>query len=454
MKITIIGAGSTTFCPATVKDIMLSDMLNSVPLEICLMDIDEYAANLSLQYALKANEIAGRKVKLWATTDLDRALDGTQFVVNALEKDRYHYWSQDFHIPRRYGFRQIWGENGGPGSLFHTLRNLHPIMNIIRRMETLCPDALFINYSNPEAKLVQAVSALGKIKAVGVCHGFEMGVQQLEKLLDIPRDDMDLVACGMNHFGWFTSMKRKSTGEDLYPVLREKEAQGNWLCDWDNLALQRIMFRTFGVWPTLGANHIGEYISWGQDFLASAHLQFFFDPAADHPWETRNPPKFIYSFSENPTNVPFLHKDNDRSADFAETFQHKTEELVGSSEYGIPIIEAVAFDLDRYIPSLNVANHGCMPDVMDGMCIEGPCRVDKDGVHPLAMPKLPAGITAMINQQAAVMSALTESYAELSRNKLLQALLLDPTCSTYENAVALIDEMFERQGDILPPLQW
>ena len=129
LKITIIGAGSVSFGPATVADIMLSDLLNTLDIEICLMDIDDRALEVSQAFALKANEVAGRNTKIWSTTDLRKSLQGADFVITAIEKERYHYWSQDFHIPRRYGFRQVYGENGGPGSMFHTLRNIEPMLN-------------------------------------------------------------------------------------------------------------------------------------------------------------------------------------------------------------------------------------------------------------------------------------------------------------------------------------
>src|SRR5690606_36643061 len=98
---------------------------------------------------------------------------------------RYHYWTQDFHVPRRYGFGQIFGENGGPGSMFHTLRNLGPMLEIARAMERLCPDAWMINYTNPEAKLVEGVTRLSKIRTVGLCHGIEMGVEQLARIFEM-----------------------------------------------------------------------------------------------------------------------------------------------------------------------------------------------------------------------------------------------------------------------------
>ena len=109
VKIVMIGAGSCCFCPVTLSDILLSDKLNALPLEVCLMDIDAHALEVSHAFAKKAVEFSGRDVKLSATTVLDDALQGADFVVSAIEVDRYHYWSMDFHIPRRYGFRQVYG---------------------------------------------------------------------------------------------------------------------------------------------------------------------------------------------------------------------------------------------------------------------------------------------------------------------------------------------------------
>ncbi len=454
LKLTIVGAGSISFCPPTVEDIMLSDSLNTLDIEICLMDINARALEVSEAFAKKANQIAKRNAKIWSTTDLGNALEGADFVITAIEKERNHYWSQDFHIPRRYGFRQVYGENGGPGGMFHTLRNLEPMLEIARTMEEKCPDAYLINYTNPEAKLVEAIHKLTNVKAVGVCHGFGMGVNQVSYILGIPEEDLEVTGHGLNHFGWITSIKDKKTGKDLYPLFREKEAEGHWLADWDELGLSRIMFRTYGLWPYPGTNHVGEYIAWSDDFLASSKIQFFFDPVKDKPWETRIPPKFVYSFSSNPTGIDFHAKDSDREQDYQEHFALKDGKLRGSVEYGIPIVEAIVFDLKREIPSLNMPNHGTMPGIMEGMCVEGSCVVDKDGIHPVKVEKLPTAITAMINHQGAIHQLVIDAYVEKSRNKLLQALLLDPTVSSYNNAVALIDEMFELQKDILPPLEW
>lgn len=450
----MVGAGSCSFCPVTLSDILLSERINSLPLEVCLMDIDQHALDVSYEFAQKAVECSGRTLKLWATTDLDAALLDADFVVAAIEVERYHYWSMDFHIPRRYGFRQVYGENGGPGGMFHTLRNLEPTLHIAYRMEELCPDAWLINYTNPEAKLVEAVLKLTKIHAVGVCHGFDMGVDQVAKILECDPKDLDITGYGLNHFGWLTKIKDKNTGEDLYPKFKEKEAKCHWLANWDEVALSRIMMRTYGLYPYPGTNHIGEYIAWSDDFLASTKIQYFFDPVKDKPWETRKPPRFVYDFCSNPTGIPFSEVDKDKDEEYRERFVIGENGLTRSSEYGIPIIEAIAFDLHSYIPSLNQLNKGQIPGIMENMCVEGPCIVDGEGIHPVQVEALPVAVTAMINQQGAIHQLLIDAYTEKSKNKLLQAMLLDPTISNYNNAVALIDEMCERQKEILPELTW
>lgn len=99
-------------------------------------------------------------------------------------------------------------------------------------------------------------------------------------------------------------------------------------------------------------------------------------------------------------------------------------------------------------------NDGAIPGIMQGMCVEGPCMIDKEGVHLRPVKELPVAITAMINHQGAIHRLLIDAYEQKSRKLLLQALLLDPTVSGYNNAVALIDEMFRLQEDILPRLTW
>lgn len=453
LKIAIIGAGSVSFCPTTVSDILRNGSIKTADLELALMDINQEALDISYDFCLKLKEKHNPDAKITSTLNLKEALTGADFVVTAIEKDRYFYWSQDFHIPRKYGFRQIYGENGGPGGMFHTLRNLEPMLEIAKTMEEVCPDAYLLNYTNPEAKLVGMISKATKIKVVGLCHGEQMGVDQVAKFLEIDKAELETEVCGLNHFGVITKIVHKKTGQDLYPALREKERQMEKLAHWDEYALSRIMLRLYGVWMYPGANHIGEYMAWSDQFLASAQMQYFYNPASEQPWSSKDnePLEFIYSIAgRNWEKDMFKNEKKDIFKDAFDTDNQFTQ----NHEYGVPIIEAIAFNKPLKVGAVNVVNNGYAPNLPDGMVVEIPAMVDGEGIHPQKTAKIPAAIASMIATQGTITDLLYEAYVEKSRYKLLQAVMLDPTVSTYNNAVHMINEMFEMQKDILPDLKW
>jgi alpha-galactosidase/6-phospho-beta-glucosidase family protein len=237
MKITIIGAGSREFGPATVRDLLLSDPICELEPTVTLMDLSEPGLELTASYSRDVARRHGKPFTFEATTELDRAVDGAQVVVMAIERGRYYYWAQDFHLPRNLGFRQIYGENGGPGGLFHALRNMGPSMDIVRAMERHCPEAWLLNFTNPLTKLCEAQTRLSSMKVVGLCHGVFHGIAQIAEFLECDPDRLETYACGLNHFTWFQEVRDRSSGDDLYPRLRERERQAHWLAKWDEIAL-------------------------------------------------------------------------------------------------------------------------------------------------------------------------------------------------------------------------
>lgn len=444
MKIAIVGAGSRSFGPSTIRDILLSEPLCSGDPTLVLMDRVEERAQQSLDYARHVAERLGRSSGMLATSRLEEALDGAAFVVKAIEVDRFHYWSQDFHVPRHYGFRQVFGENGGPGSLFHALRNMGPTVEIARAMERLCPNALLLSFTNPEHKLCEAVSRLTAVQVFGLCHGVFGGLAEAAFILGMKPEDIEAGACGINHFTFFQYLRDRNTGEDLYPRLRELEAQGDWLCDWHEIGLARILLRRFGLWPSPGANHYGEYIRWADEFVAS-ELQFFYDPADGHPWETGQVPEFVYSLSGDKTSRPW-RKPQEPEPD------PRDAPLRPSGELAVPIMEAVNCGLRRELAAVNVPNRGAIPNLPDDMVVEVPAMADADGVRACRMQPLPEAIAAMLRLQGSINKLLVEAFAERSKAKLLQAILLEPTVHSYRNAVAMMEEMLRLQKDVLPEL--
>lgn len=488
IDIVLVGAGSRDFGPATVRDIMLSDALCGQDLGVTLMDVDAGSLARTVRYAERVAGVLGRECRIRGTTDLEDALGGARFVITSIELRRYFYWAQDFHIPRKHGFAQIYGENGGPGGLFHALRNMGPLVEIARTMERICPDAWMINYTNPLTKLCEALTRLTTLEVVGLCHGVFAGIEQLARLIGIPEDRLDARACGLNHFTWFQSIRDRETGEDLYPRLRERERRAHWLADWDDIALSRILLRTFGLYPSPGTNHIGEYLGWSAEFLASSALQFFYDPRDGHPWDTGTVPTWIYHLGDRPTEMPLFSgeegsasaveadagsqglptvgadSDNPEEGSFTTERQARRsnadaeplsrDAICASGELAVPIVEGLACGVTHELAAVNVRNDGAIPGLRDEAVVEVPATVDGGGLRPQRMEPLPEAVLALLRTQTSINELLVRAFREGSRDILLQALLLDPTTRSYRSAVALVDELCGLQADVLPSLTW
>jgi alpha-galactosidase len=445
VKIALIGAGSRSFGPSSLRDVLLSGPLNERDLDVVLMDkAAERLTDISA-YAQFLTRKLQRGAQVSSTTHLEAAVEGADFVITAIDVQRFLRWSQDFHVPRRYGFRQVFGENGGPGGLFHALRNMGPMIEIARTMERVCPGALMLNFSNPEHKLCEAVSRLTSIRNIGLCHGVFMGIHQIAAILGMPPDDVDGAACGMNHFTFFQQIRHRRTGEDLYPRLRSAEREGDWLADWHEIGMARIMLRRFGLWPSPAANHYGEYIRWAEEFVAS-ELQYFYDPAEGHPWETGNIPEFVYSLSGDKTSRPWLRREPE-----PETWEQA--EIRSSGELAVPIMEALACNVPRVLDAVNIPNGGAIPNLPDDMVVEVPASADASGLRAHQMEPLPEALAALLRTQASIHKLLVEAFAEQSKDKLIQAMLLDPTVDSYRRAVECVEEMMRLQADVLPRLR-
>lgn len=457
MKVALIGAGSVSFALGALQDMVLSERLKTqTQLEIALMDIEEENVARTYKYATDMFTAFSHPANIWQTTNLEAALQAADFVIVAIEVNRYFYWSQDFHIPRRFGSKQIYGENGGPGSMFHTLRNLGPMLEIARTMERVCPDAWFINYTNPEAKLVEAISKLTSIKVVGLCHGLDMGIEQLSQFLEMDIADIGMEGGGLNHFGFFTKIWNKKTDEDLYPLFDEKERKANRLAQFEHVALSRTMYRTYGYYPYPGTNHVGEYISYAEDFYAGLSLQYRYDPIREKLWEKDSrTPEFVYSASGNNLDQGLFSKIQTQELWVEEAYIFDMEKVSRSNEYAIPIIESIFFDDEIELNAVNLPNHGAIKGLPDDMVVETQAIVNGRGItlKPMTV-ELPTAIIGTIHIQGSIHKLLLEAFVEQSKTKLLQAILLDPQSPTYYQACAMIDEMCKLQQDILPKLEW
>jgi alpha-galactosidase len=309
-------------------------------------------------------------------------------------------------------------------------------------MERLCPTALLLNFTNPEHKVCEAISRLTSIRSMGLCHGVFMGLHQIATLLERDVADLDAAACGMNHCTFFQYIRDRKTGEDLYPLLRERERAGDWLSRWHEIGLGRVMFRRFGLWPSPASNHYGEYINWAEEFVPG-QLQYYYDPLDGHPWDTGDIPDFVYTINEVKDDRPWVKP------------PHALEpldkaEMRNSGEVAIPIIEAVGCGVAQRIDAINVPNEGAIPNLPDDMVVEIPADGSLGKLQNCQMEPLPEALAAILRLHGSIHKLLVEAYAEGSRDKLIQAMLLEPTVDSYRRTVECVDEMLRLQQSLLP----
>ena len=282
-KIVVIGAGSASFGLTNLGAILGTPELHGS--ELCLVDINQQGLQSILKLAKRINTEWGSGFTISGGTERREYLPGADFVVLSIAVDREKCWRLDHEIGIRYGIMH-YAENGGPGALMHTARNLAVVMPILRDMEELCPDAWLLNFTNPVPRICIAAARYTKIKAVGICHqigfGYMMAGNILSRDLGIPvppdyvfrwdrifagadeygsikkraEEKLDILAAGINHFTWMLSIRDQQTGADLYPLLRERIKTHNPAFE----PLTKEVFDLFGLFPVPGDCHLVEYL--------------------------------------------------------------------------------------------------------------------------------------------------------------------------------------------------
>ena len=193
-------------------------------------------------------------------------------MIITVDTGHYHSWQQDFSVPVKYGSRQILGELGGPGGLFHSLRQIPLHLEIASDIHELCPEAMIMVTSNPLNRICLALERhadLGQI--LGLCHGVEMALYlYLNRVMGIDGDEMEVTAAGTNHLTWILDLRRRSTGEDLLPQMKARLA----LAEGDEQALSRKLLEVYGYFPGTLDSHAGEYISYAWEYYGIKGIDF------------------------------------------------------------------------------------------------------------------------------------------------------------------------------------
>lgn len=427
-KVAVIGAGSFSFGTMTVRDLLEAPEMRGS--EIVLVDLDEERLDRMYRLAKRLNETWQGEMKITATTDRREALPGAHIVVGAVERNRYPLWRLDIEIPRKYGCGDLYGENGGPGGFFHTLRQVPIILEIAQDIEELCPDAWFVNMSNPESRLTLAVTRYTNVKTVGVCLGAYITRRHLASVvLGLPEEEVDVKAAGINHCHWVLELRHQGTGEDLYPTLMKKinDVNPNWE------PLSRECLRRFGYYPGPADSHVGEYIPWAAKYLRPGYNRWIFE--ADKEVEEMTRRMEQYASGSGPLKAEELEQFMVERG-----FQWQTMDIIRSLLDG----------KNRYVLSVNIPNDGYITNLRSDAVVEVPAIVSADRIFGLGMGELPPAIAALLELQLAVMDLNVEAAVTGDRQTALEGLIIDPLVPDPEAAEKILDEMLIAEKDYLP----
>ncbi|WP_223695022.1 alpha-galactosidase [Leifsonia poae] len=424
-QIVFLGAGSVVFTRQLLADLFRFDDLPT--LRIVLHDIDAERLEVARGTAEQVAARFGRTAEIVATLDRREALRGARFVIDMIQVGGIDATRKDLEIPAAAGLRQTIGDTTGVGGVFRALRTFPVLSGIAADMKELCPDAWFLNYTNPMAMNVWWMSVVApELKTIGLCHSVYWTVHDLCELIGVPMEGTHYRAGGVNHQAWLTEWSRE--GKDLYPLLREK-------IDRDPELLRRVraeIFRRIGFYPTETSEHSSEYLSW---FLRSEEQ--------------------IAEFRLRPLEYLGISEENVAEFERAKAALAAGEPLEleeGAAEYAPQVIHSILTGTERIIHA-NVVNRGLIDNLPEGAVVEVPSIVDADGVHPLPFGDVPSA-GAALNRTYLSVAALTVEAARTGDPELVRrAVLLDPNASsslTPEQIWALCDELTRAHAALLP----
>lgn len=444
MKIVLVGAGSAQFGHGTLGDIFNSGVLRGS--EIVLLDINAKSLEGVLEAAREFIRKHGLDFSVSATTDRRAAFKGARFIISSIEVgNRFRLWDEDWKIPLQYGIQQVYGENGGAGGVFHSLRIVPPILEIVRDAMELCPDAWIFNYSNPMTAIVTTVKrAFPQANFVGLCHEIGWLSRWLPRMLGREEKDLSFTAAGLNHFSCMVELNDARTGEDLYPEVRRRAGEfflrepgysdvyGDYLStgtitgheqfekesvhrrsrfEWADRKLVKFMLENYGLLPITTDSHFGEYLGWAWDVVDHRGILDFYD--------------YYQAMLTQPV---------------------KPEIRLQTAERVVPIIDGILGGGDYREAAVNVINDGLLEDLPSWVAVEVPASVGRGGVKGLPVPGLPKGYLALLRNYTGVYDLTAEAVLRGRKEYVIQALLANPVVHRATDLRAMVDRMLDQQA--------
>jgi alpha-galactosidase len=441
-KIVLIGAGSAMFTQGLVADMIQSPDLG--PWELGLVDIDPQALETAEGLSRRMVEARGAEIAVSAATDRRDVLPGADVVVSTVGVGGRRAWETDVFIPRKYGVYQPVGDSVMPGGISRAMRMIPALVDVARDVKALCPEALFVNYSNPMTANCWAIRKAAGVPVVGLCHGVFDVERQLAGFIGAPPEEVTSLYAGLNHLTFIFDLRWR--GRDAWPLVRarlaeelgelpdEMGAPSESFRAADN-PFSWSLFETYGAYPAVNDRHVTEFfperfpggqyygrtlgvdafslegtIAWGDQIYADMRAQ---------------------ALGEKPLDE--------------EVF----ERAEGEHEQLLAILHSIEYD-ERRVFSANLPNRGAVSNLPDDAILELPAAATVTGLRPLQILDFPDPLAAIITRKLTATLLTVEAALAGDRRLFVEALLADGAVTDPEVAREMAEELLEAHRQYLP----
>lgn len=433
-RVAFMGAGSSVFAKNVLGDCIYTPEI--VDLDIALHDIDAQRLEDSEKMIRNIITNSGRTdITLSATLNRREALKGAKYVVNAIQVGLYDPCTiTDFEVPKKFGLRQTIGDTLGIGGIFRGLRTINVLKDFAADIEEICPDALFINYTNPMSILTGYMTRFTKVKTIGLCHSVQACAKHLleEVGMNEYADKCKWEISGINHLSWLTKITDLE-GNDLYPeIKRRAKLEETYETRKNDLVRLDIMDR-FGYYITESSEHNAEYSMWYIKSKYPELIEKYNIPLDEYPRRCVNQIAGWAKMKED-----LIHN----------------EKLVHEKTHEFASYIIMAMETDKaFRVHGNVLNNGLIPNLPDDACVEVPCLIDRNGVNPCKVAPLPEQCAAIDRMHVNVHLLTILAATTLKKEYIYMAAMMDPHTSSElspDDIKAMCDELIKEHGDWLP----
>ncbi|MDR1443279.1 MAG: alpha-galactosidase [Treponema sp.] len=409
-KFAFIGAGSFGFTRTLVRDILTFDAFKDAV--IALMDVDDDRLGYITKAVEKIVKAGNYGARVISTKNRQEALDGADGVLCTILNGDVDIWRYDVEIPKEFGVDINVGDTRGPAGIFRALRTIPVMLDICRDIEKYCPNAVFLNYTNPMAMLCRAMqSRFPKLKISGLCHSVQGTAEMLARWIGAPYDEISFTCAGINHQAFYTDYRWKN--KDAYPLIRKAMEDP---AIYNEEIVRNEMFLLLDYYPTESSGHNSEYNAW---FRKRPDL---IEKFCTHGtgW---NPGLYAYILKE------YQNRKETWRGDIEKWLKDPNIDLKRGHEYAAFIFNAVFGDRTPYKFNGNVLNNGLIDNLPQGACVEVPVLASIHGLEAIKVGKLPDQIAALVHTSSICEELAVEGSLRGDPRKVYQAVAFDPLSS-------------------------